>query len=63
MRPTSKRWIGSGHRLRVLRERSELSGEAPQAMPVEGVLNPINCQTQVRTRVEAYFETLDRLGP
>jgi hypothetical protein len=24
-------------------ERSEVSGEAPQALPVEGALSPINC--------------------
>ena len=30
---------------RFLGERSEsLRGEAPQALPVEGVLNPINCR-------------------
>ena len=30
----------------LLGERSEsLSGEAPPAWPVEGVLNPINCHT------------------
>ena len=25
-------------------ERSELRGEAPQALPVEGALSPINCR-------------------